>query len=234
MAFDVVYAEISAPVAQGGTISFPYPDGATASDYQPGGETMAIPTHQSVISAGESTFTVEFGAEDITVTYERTIVIPSGTRLILQINRAAPDVEVQWSDIDGKPSTFPPVIGTTSSTAKAGDYQPSWGDVTGKPTFADVAISGAYGDLTGTPTLGTAAAADIGDFATAAQGATADSAVQPGDLATVATSGAYSDLSGAPSLAFDTLSGTVADATGSDLQAILEDLASRVAALESA
>lgn len=64
--------------------------------------------------------------------------------------------------------------------------------------LADVAISGAYGDLTGTPTLGTAAAADIGDFATAAQGSTADSAVQPGDLATVATSGAYSDLTGTP------------------------------------
>ena len=54
------------------------------------------------------------------------------------------------------------------------------------------------------------------------------------DFATVATSGAYSDLTGAPSLAFNTLSGTVADATGSDLQAILEDLASRIAALESA
>lgn len=37
-------------------------------------------------------------------------------------------------------------------------------------------------------------------FATAAQGATADSAVQPGDLASVATSGAYADLSGRPTL----------------------------------
>jgi hypothetical protein len=41
--------------------------------------------------------------------------------------------------------------------------------------------------------------ADIG-AATSAQGALADSAVQPGDLATVATSGAYSDLSGTPTL----------------------------------
>lgn len=38
------------------------------------------------------------------------------------------------------------------------------------------------------------------DFATAAQGALADSAVQPGDLASVATSGAYSDLTGTPTL----------------------------------
>lgn len=48
--------------------------------------------------------------------------------------------------------------------------------------------------------LGTMATADTGDFATAAQGALADSAVQPGDLATVATTGDYSDLSGKPTL----------------------------------
>lgn len=38
-----------------------------------------------------------------------------------------------------------------------------------------------YSDLSGTPTLGTAAAASTTDFATAAQGALADSAVQPTD-----------------------------------------------------
>ncbi|MEN5115834.1 hypothetical protein ABE488_00655 [Luteimonas sp. TWI662] len=42
-------------------------------------------------------------------------------------------------------------------------------------------------------------AADVG-AATAAQGALADTAVQPGDLATVATSGQYSDLAGRPTL----------------------------------
>lgn len=46
--------------------------------------------------------------------------------------------------------------------------------------------------------LGTAAEANVGDFATAAQGATADTAVQPGDLATVATTGDYNDLINAP------------------------------------
>src|SRR5690606_5839645 len=49
-----------------------------------------------------------------------------------------------------------------------------------------------------------------GDFATAAQGNAADSAVQPGDLATVATSGAYGDLTGTPQL------GTAAAADTSD------------------
>lgn len=49
--------------------------------------------------------------------------------------------------------------------------------------------------------LGSAATSAATDFATAAQGALADSAVQPGDLATVATTGAYSDLTGTPQLA---------------------------------
>jgi len=48
--------------------------------------------------------------------------------------------------------------------------------------------------------LGTAAYTDSTAYATAAQGALADSATQPSDLATVATSGSYSDLIGLPSL----------------------------------
>ena len=48
------------------------------------------------------------------------------------------------------------------------------------------AFDGQYSSLTGTPTLGTAAAAATTDFATAAQGATADTAVQPNDSPTFA------------------------------------------------
>lgn len=43
-------------------------------------------------------------------------------------------------------------------------------------------FDGVYASLTGKPTLGTAAAADMNDFATAAQGAKADTATQPGHL----------------------------------------------------
>ena len=57
------------------------------------------------------------------------------------------------------------------------------------------------------PTLGTAASAAATDFATAAQGALANTAVQPGDLATVATSGSYNDLQDKPTMP------TVNDAT---------------------
>lgn len=47
--------------------------------------------------------------------------------------------------------------------------------------LATVATSGDYDDLLNLPTLGTAAATASTDYATAAQGATADSALQPGD-----------------------------------------------------
>lgn len=50
------------------------------------------------------------------------------------------------------------------------------------------------------PVLGTAATTSSGDYATAAQGAKADSAVQPGSLADVATTGSYDDLSDKPTL----------------------------------
>ncbi len=48
--------------------------------------------------------------------------------------------------------------------------------------------------------LGTAATTDASAYATAAQGALADSATQPGDLATVATTGDYDDLSNKPTV----------------------------------
>lgn len=55
-------------------------------------------------------------------------------------------------------------------------------------------ISSAIGALN----LGSASQAQVEDFATAVQGANADSAVQPSDLAAVATSGDYEDLDNKP------------------------------------
>ena len=92
--------------------------------------------------------------------------------------------------------------GDLGAVATSNDY----GDLTNLPTL----FSGAYADLTGKPTLGTAAATASTDYATAAQGALADSATQPGDLATVATSGSYNDLANLPTL----FSGAYADLTG--------------------
>jgi len=62
------------------------------------------------------------------------------------------------------------------------------------------AAQGALADSAVQPAdIGTAAAQDVEYFATAAQGALADSAIQSGDLATVATSGSYNDLTDKPS-----------------------------------
>ncbi len=96
-----------------------------------------------------------------------------------------------------------------------------WADVTGKPGWT-ASFDGSYASLAGTPVLGSAAAAAAGDFATAVQGARADTALQPGAqipwaditgapaLATVAVSGRYDDLANRPALfdgTWDSLAG---------------------------
>ena len=78
----------------------------------------------------------------------------------------------------------------------------SSGDVVGPASSVDSHVA-LFDGITGKllkdgGALGTAAFDDTGDFATAAQGATADTAVQPGDLATVATTGDVDDLIGFP------------------------------------
>ena len=85
-----------------------------------------------------------------------------------------------YDDLSNKPSLF------------SGAYN----DLTGKPTL----FSGAYGDLTGTPTLGTAAATASTDYATAAQGSLAASALQAETItlatlkSTVAASADFADF----------------------------------------
>lgn len=88
-------------------------------------------------------------------------------------------------------------------------------------------VAPAWGSITGTLSSqtdlqsaldGKADTSHTHNYASAAQGALADSAVQPGDLAAVATSGAYADLTGKPSIPtvpvaayVDPATGTVAD-----------------------
>lgn len=86
-------------------------------------------------------------------------------------------------------------LGNLSGTNTGDQVLPTWATISGKPavigagaTAADArtaigagtsSFSGAYADLTGKPTLGTAADNAETDFATAAQGAKADTALQP-------------------------------------------------------
>lgn len=129
----------------------------------------------------------------------------------------AAQVNSDWNATGGVAQILnKPTLGTMAAES-ASDYTKTSG-------FATVATSGSYNDLLNKPTipaaqvnadwdansgvaqilnkptLGTAASANATDFATAAQGALATSAVQPRDLATVATTGSYNDLSNTPTI----------------------------------
>src|SRR5690606_34037972 len=67
---------------------------------------------------------------------------------------------VEWDDVLNKPATFPPIVGTTSDTAKPGNYQPTWAQITSKPAVLGVgatqqeareAIGALDADLLGQP-----------------------------------------------------------------------------------
>lgn len=75
---------------------------------------------------------------------------------------------VAWADITGKPATFPPTIGTTATTAKAGNYVPSWTEVTSKPTtFAPVtATTSVVGGVKMAATQANTAATDVAGLVT--------------------------------------------------------------------
>lgn len=79
--------------------------------------------------------------------------------------------------------------------------------------LATVATSGAYNDLTGKPTLGTAAATNSTAYATAAQGAKADSALQPAAIG--ATVQGYNAVLAATTASFTTADETKLDGIAS-------------------
>lgn len=99
------------------------------------------------------------------------------------------------------PATARASMGLGTSTPTNNDFlkynstSGVWEDVDAAAVKTALAISNT--DVSG---LGTAAVENVGAFATAAQGTTADAAVQPADLATVATSGSYNDLTNLPTL----------------------------------
>lgn len=73
----------------------------------------------------------DFGADS---TVGTPIYIDSAGEL-----RARPQstATVTWATISGKPATFPPTTGFTSTTAKPGNWLPNWGDIQSKPTTWD-------------------------------------------------------------------------------------------------
>lgn len=54
-----------------------------------------------------------------------------GTYDVLDLVSLKPVAALTWDTLTGKPATFAPTIGNTSTTAKAGNYQPAYSEVQG-------------------------------------------------------------------------------------------------------
>ena len=165
-------------------------------------------------SAGQTTFSgTDDNSNTLVYTQDNLILILNGVILEAGTDYTATDgttivltdatvVNDELNVVAFKTFTTADMVSSSNGGIFYGNVDFSAGiDVTGNITVTgtvdgrDVAADGAIID-----SLGTAATTASTDYATAAQGALADSATQPGDLATVATSGAYSDLSGTPTL----------------------------------
>ncbi|HBZ96057.1 MAG TPA: hypothetical protein DEO91_20915, partial [Pseudomonas sp.] len=85
-------------------------------------------------------------------------------------------VSLTGSDVNAALAYTPANLASLAAVALSGSYA----DLSGLPIFSAVALSGAYGDLAGKPFI-PETPGDIG-AATEAQGALADTAVQPGAL----------------------------------------------------
>ncbi len=119
----------------------------------------------------------------------------------------------EYSSLANKPTLFD---GTYANlTGKPSLFDGEYASLANKPTL----FSGSYVDLTNKPTLGTAAATDANAYATAAQGALADTALQTADLAGYATESyvgnAVANLVNSAPGVLDTL-GELANALGND------------------
>lgn len=102
--------------------------------------------------------------------YARTLVdISTGEKIdVKDLIEGGEGGSTAWADITGKPETFPPTIGTTATTAKAGNYAPAWADVTAKPTtFAPVpATAATVGGVKAAATQAASTATDVAEIVT--------------------------------------------------------------------
>jgi hypothetical protein len=156
------------------------------------GITNSEHSHVHLISADPSTVDIYLGDDDQYVKIERD----AGGIVIGNNNNTN-----QWNFKTDGTLELPANGDITISGASVlggggGGVQANWDSTSGpssilnKPTLAAVATSGSYANLSNTPTLGTAAATDSTDYATAAQGTTADSALQASALTLYRTSAA--------------------------------------------
>lgn len=157
---------------------------------------------------------------------------PAGAGGVESFNAREGVVTLRDTDVTGALGYTPVSAGALADVAFSGQYAALLGKPVIPETPADIgaatAAQGAKADTAVQPNaLGTAAAANSTDFATAAQGALADTAAQAATLAPVATSGSYGDLTAKPFI--PTAPGDVGAAT--EAQGGLADTAVQPAAL---
>lgn len=160
--------------------------------------TKAPVNAQYIVAQGDATLTDEIVAGGFLTTTVGTIIVRGSTQWgsllpgtdghVLTLDSSQPN-GIKWAAAPGAGAGSGDVVGPASATS--GNFA-SYNGTTGK-LIADSGVSAS-------------------DFATAAQGALADTAVQPGDLATVATTGDYADLTGKPTF------GTAAAADTGDFE----------------
>ena len=128
----------------------------------------------------------------------KTFVFPSASGTLATLGDITAGQQADWNATSGSAQILnKPTLATVATsgsysdlsnkpTIPAAQVNSDWSASTGlaqilnKPTLSAVATSGSYSDLSGKPTLGTAAATNSTDYATAAQGALAATASQPG------------------------------------------------------
>lgn len=180
-------------------------DAGTVEDYQ--------------IVIGNTAFDLESKVNDLLSADLQPVggVIPRENTILQAMGKVTPaggGGDVAWADVTGKPATFPPTIGTTATTAKAGNYAPAWGDVTAKPTtFPPI----------------------IGATATTALAGDTEIPIIPSTLPPTDNSVTNAKVAANAAIALSKLGNVAAGTDGlvaGTLQATLQSLASRIAAVE--
>jgi len=152
------------------------------------------------------------GADGVSVTdakidFDGSLVITLSTGREINVGEVvAPDLAEKIKVITTMSTNGAVAIKDEGSTISSGVKSINFvgSSVTATNSGDDVTVTitgggGAVDSVNGQTGVVVLTASDVG-AATTAQGALADSAVQPGDLATVATTGAYSDLTGTPTI----------------------------------
>lgn len=147
----------------------------------PGPATSAVEIRFDGDLVTDSVSSINFAGDvEVTTTGDGEVTVTvtggGGSAGVSSFNGRTGAVSLAGTDVTTALAYTPADAASLSAVALSGNYS----DLLGLPVFSAVALSGAYSDLSGKPFI-PSSPGDIG-AATAAQGALADTAVQPGAL----------------------------------------------------